>query len=314
MRWITAVYILCSAGVLSVASPSPVRAQDVTTDPDGVRLVVDDVRRLADVLHSLESDDDTVAVLERDYFGEASAGFRTYAERYGVTAEEVAAAVREHPAVYADLDRLADALLAQESRLRTGFRRLKELHPGAVFPPIWFVVGRMGPGGITRRVGVMIAAERYAEQPQDVVPLVLHELAHVQQWQLQGIETYRRIYGPDPSLLALALREGSAELIAELTTGRHINPEAERYGLEHESTLWREFREDMHDRVPGDWMFTRPADPDRPTDLGYWMGYRIAKSYYDRADDKRQAVHDILGLTDFADFLRESGYAEDVAQ
>jgi hypothetical protein len=54
----------------------------------------------------------------------------------------------------------------------------------------------------------------------------------------------------------------------------------------------------------------RPSNGEWPRDLGYWMGYRIARSYYDRADDKTKAVADILQLTDFAAFLRTSGYAE----
>lgn len=167
-----------------------------------------------------------------------------------------------------------------------------------------------GPAGLTRSVGVLIATERFSERTEDVVPLVLHELAHFQQALVQGVDTYRRIYGSDQTLLALALREGSADLIAELTTGRHSNLDAERYGLSHERALWQRFREDMHDREPGDWMFVQPSNPEWPANLGYWMGYRIAKSYYDRAEDKQQAMLAILHLTDFDAFLEASGYAE----
>lgn len=48
----------------------------------------------------------------------------------------------------------------------------------------------------------------------------------------------------------------------------------------------------------------------RPRDLGYWLGYRIVRRYYEDAADKQRAVRDILGLTDFAAFLGRSGYAE----
>jgi uncharacterized protein YjaZ len=163
---------------------------------------------------------------------------------------------------------------------------------------------------MVRPEGVIVAAERFKEQPEDLVPIVLHELAHFQQARVQGLETFLKIYGPGGSLLALALREGSAELIAELTTGRHINPAAERYGLAHESTLWPKFREEMRNPEPGDWMFVRPSNTDWPPDLGYWMGYRIARSYHEQASDKRRAIVDILGLTDFEAFLEKSRYGE----
>jgi len=143
------------------------------------------------------------------------------------------------------------------------------------------------------------------------VPLVLHELAHFQQAMVQGADAYERAaHNPEATLLARALREGSADLIAELTTGRHINPAAERYGASRERQLRSRFRQDMHGRETGDWMFVRPSNPEQPPDLGYWIGYRIAKAYYDRAADKRQAVMDILSLTNFDAFLEASRYAE----
>jgi hypothetical protein len=38
------------------------------------------------------------------------------------------------------------------------------------------------------------------------------------------------------------------------------------------------------------------------------MGYRITKSYFERASDKRQALRDILTIKDFDRFLAASGY------
>ena len=157
--------------------------------------------------------------------------------------------------------------------------------------------------------GVLIAAERFTGQPDDVVPLVLHELTHIQQATIQGLEAYRRIYGPDQTLLALDLREGTAELIAVLTTGRYINPAGERYGLAHERELWATFRVEMHRREPVTGCSFGHPTPEWPPDLGYWIGYRIAKSFYDAATDQRRAIRDILALTDFATFLAASQYA-----
>lgn len=308
------VQTICLIGTCLGSSPSLAAAQDFSTDPEDARLVVDDIRRLAEVLRSLEPSDDTTAVLEGEYLARASPGLRAYAERYEVTGASIASALAAQPSLYADLDALADSILAQQDELRPAFRQLLELFPDAVFPPIWFFVGGHGTRGLARPEGVLICAEAFADRPENVVPLVLHELAHFQSAMVQGVETYRRIYGPGQILLALALREGTAELIAALTTGRHTNPAAEPFGLEHESALWQQFRLDMQDREPGDWMFVRPSNPEWPPDLGYWIGYRIARAYYERAEDKQQAVLEILGLTDFVAFLQASGYAERVAR
>ena len=48
----------------------------------------------------------------------------------------------------------------------------------------------------------------------------------------------------------------------------------------------------------------------RPADLGYWVGYKIAESYYKNAKDKKQAVKELLEIKDFSKFLADSRYEE----
>jgi hypothetical protein len=43
-------------------------------------------------------------------------------------------------------------------------------------------------------------------------------------------------------------------------------------------------------------------------DLGYWVGYRIVKSYYQHANDKRRALRENLQMTDPKAFLAKSGW------
>jgi uncharacterized protein YjaZ len=47
----------------------------------------------------------------------------------------------------------------------------------------------------------------------------------------------------------------------------------------------------------------------KPGDLGYWVGYRIVKSYYEHAADKRRALRDILDMKDPKTFLARSGWS-----
>jgi hypothetical protein len=292
------------------------QAQEITTDPDRVRLEVSDIRRLAQVLRTLEATNavDTTAVLERDYLAAGSPGLRAYAREFNLTSTTIASALAASPKVYANLDRLADNVLAQDTALRSAFRRLQGLFPDAAFPPIWFVIGHNRQGGGVQREGVLIAAERFTDRPEDLVPIVLHELAHFQQAMVQGVDLYLDFTGPRGTLLARALREGSAEVIVALTAGRHINSAAERYGAPREAAVWARFQRDMRGAGTREWMFVQPRDSEQPPDLGYWVGYRIAKSYYDRAPDKRQALREIIGLTTFDAFLEASRYADAFAK
>jgi len=57
---------------------------------------------------------------------------------------------------------------------------------------------------------------------------------------------------------------------------------------------------------PWQWLYN--STPEKPADLGYWVGYRIVKSYYQRSPDKRQAIREILQMTDPKGFLAKSGW------
>jgi hypothetical protein len=72
--------------------------------------------------------------------------------------------------------------------------------------------------------------------------------------------------------------------------------------------LWREFlaRKDGSDYAG--WLYDGGVG-DRPADLGYWMGYRIARAYYERAGDKAQSLRDMLAIGDAEAFLEASGLA-----
>src|SRR5205823_13680873 len=112
------------------------------------------------------------------------------------------------------------------------------------------------------------------------------------------------------TLLMSALDEGSADFIAELISGNHIASPAYAYGDAHEQELWREFQLAMDSTNTGAWLFQGDqTPPGRPADLGYWMGYKIAKAYYNHAADKRAAIRDILLYTDAGAFLRASRYS-----
>ena len=44
-----------------------------------------------------------------------------------------------------------------------------------------------------------------------------------------------------------------------------------------------------------DWLYGNLSDKDdRPTDLGYWMGYKITEAYFNKQEDKHKAIHNII--------------------
>lgn len=181
-------------------------------------------------------------------------------------------------------------------------------------PDVYFVVGNEIAGGTTtrgRHPVILIGTER-AGSLAGIGSTVAHEFVHTQQhyaWigSLTGGPAF--LAPLKGTLLRASITEGSADFVAELLTGRlHRYP----YGEAHAAELWADFRRDMHGKDYSRWLYNgwnRAALGNRPPDLGYFIGYSIAKAYYTKAADKRAALRDILNIRDFDQFLNASGYA-----
>lgn len=283
----------------------------VERDPGTARLVYDDLDRFAEIHRRLPVVRDTAALLDLAYLAGATVGLTTYARMYDVEAAALAAALRGAPRVFHRTAMAGPvAVRGIERELRAAFGRLAARYPEALFPPVFFLVGRDHAGGAVQAEGILIAVETYVRSKgredreiDDLVHLVAHELTHYQQ-AAYNVERYQR----SNSLLARAIKEGVADYVAELLTGAHINPAAHAYGDRHEWTLWSLFRCEMDGTESGDWFFARPRNPAWPSDLGYYVGYRIAALRYARESSPGRALGAILQVDDYEAFLRDSGY------
>ena len=258
-------------------------------------------------------------------------------------AEQLAAAVTRRPHFYAGIRRgtlALDSLGGAVDEIRGAYRGLAALYPDAVFPPVYFLVGRLTSGGTTGPSGILLGAEMRGADPatprdeltewergavsnaRGIPHLVAHELMHVEQQAARRADP-RAATADRRTLLAQSLDEGCADLLADLvTTGPAGTPRAvasvvtasdgegtRTYGLTHERELWNEFRPVMLRSDAKGWLYEGDAAKGRPADLGYFVGARICRAYYERAEDKARAVRDILVMADPKAFAEASGYA-----
>lgn len=277
-----------------VAGQALAQPPQEAVDPGSARLITSDIERFWDVID--RSTDATMAgLLQRDYLDAGSQGLRDFIPYRILSADSLAARIRRDRARYEAARANSLRMSRLEREIRAAFYAFAHLYPDAVFPDVYFVIGRFNSGGTTSPRGLLIGAEMQADLA-DVPRLVAHELAHFQQGRIGRY-----------SLLSQTIREGSADFIAELVTGRRPSGEYFGYGLAYERSLWREFQTVMRGTDLSGWMYGGQA-PDRPPDLAYFLGYRIAEAYYLRAANRRDAIRDILMVTDYAEFLMSSGY------
>src|SRR5262249_38212949 len=158
--------------------------------------------------------------------------------------------------------------------IRASLRKLKSLYDDAVFPNVYFLIGCMSSGGTTADAGLLIGAEMYGRtadtpeeelddwfkqvsKPVELIPhIVAHELVHYQQKYPKGERT----------LLQASIKEGSADFIAELISGKHINTHLHDYANPRERELWAEFKRGMDGTDMSNWLYQGESSKDRPAD------------------------------------------------
>lgn len=299
------IAVLQQLVLLTLLPCSPLQAQleEASPDPLTVRLITSDIPRFWAVLDRATSEN-LAALLQREYLNAGTPGLQEFLSISIGSADALAEAVESRRERYEEIRELSLNVDAAERAIRAPLYALEYLYPDAVFPDIYFVIGRLKSGGTARGRGLFIGTEMF-HNVEGLRSIVAHELIHFQ--QLATGQYYAAAEAP--SLLALAILEGSADFLAELISGIRGNPRAQEYGRAHERELWAQFQLEMRGTDVDPWFYGNPPG-ERPADLGYFIGYRITEAYYEEATNKKQAIRDILTTRDFLKLLEQSGYGQ----
>jgi hypothetical protein len=300
-------------------------AQRRSADPDSVRVVTSDIDnfwRAYDRLTRHSTHDDSVGAFAEEYFKPASPGLAEFIRLRIGSPDSLVNALGKLPRYYAAIRPNTRRVHEMTPIIRDGLRRFQALYPEAAFPDIYFLIGRFTSKGTLSASGLYIGSEMVssdASTPTDELPgwaravtlraddipcTVVHELVHYQQDNARS-----------RTLLASVLNEGVPDFLTDRAVGcQTTRSVVYAYGERHQRELWVEFQQAKHGTDYSRWLHNGLTSTDRPANLGYWMGYQIAKAYYERATDKRRAVYDLLHIHDYDALLEASGYAKRMAR
>ena len=280
----------------------------------GPEIRIDDVTRFY-ALYDATQGHPNVEQIQQDYLDRGTQSLDEFAKLRRVTAESIAKHLDSDPAIYAKAKQCLAVLPAVKRRLAVTFAKLAELYPQARFPPVAIVVGRGKPVGITNPAGVTIGLEALCaadfmnpDVEERFVHVIAHEYGHIQ--QSPSLTEFEE-GDPSATVLRISLAEGAAEFIAELTSGSVANGRHAQWTRGKEAEIEQAFARDMDKTDLSAWLYNYKPAPDgtvAPYDLGYWVGYRISKAYYTRAQDKQAALREIIEWEDPKAFLAKSGW------
>lgn len=284
---------------------------DATQNPSSAAIEVqtEDVTRFFSI-YEAAGGRPTAEQLQREYLDRGTTGLRHLARVRNVTGERIAQAVAADPELYANSWSCMAAIPRIRERLDATFGKLLILYPEAQKPPISIVVGRgrplaiAGPGdGVQIGLEAMcsaIAARFFNANIDDrFVHVIAHEYIHAQQNPALA-------NNEKPSVLERSLVEGVAEFVGELISGGIANVAVSASAGGRETEIEKQFAADTDKADLSAWVDN--TTPESVGQLGYWVGYRIAKAYYRQAPDKRAAVREMIQMTNPRAFLVKSGW------
>lgn len=247
------------------------------------------------------------AQLQGDYLDRGSDGLHNFARLRNITGTAIAATLAKRPELYSGARRCMAVLPAVRRRLQGALARLGRLYPAARFPPVTIAVSRGKPVGVANGSGVMIGLEALCATDW-LSPNVEDRFVHVISHEYGHVEQLRAVADDEtPTVLQASLVEGGAELVAELISGEVGYPHLAAMTKGHEREIEEQFVPDEDKTDLSHWLYNSTYE--KPGDLGYWVGYRIVKAYYQHAAEQRRAFREIMEMTDPQVLLARSGWS-----
>lgn len=295
---ITAVLLLLP---ISAAVAEPQESIVQTGDIDRFWQAYDAVRAAGDTPARLE-------LLQRLYLDPATPGLRALMAARRYTLPEYVEAIEQYPRFWNSIRPLTARATEAAASLENDIAALRRVYPELKPASITYAIGILRTGGTTTGNMVLIGAEiALSDETVDVSELReplrtrlgayfktrpfannsqnnVHEYVHTQQQESADTLAARVVY------------EGVAEFVAELATGNRAPLALYVYGPAHRDEVRRRFKADMDVTDWRDWLYNSDRNVFGVSDMGYFVGYEIAKHYYDQATDKRAAVRAMIEL------------------
>ena len=204
--------------------------------------------------------------------------------------------------------------------------RFAKMYPKAIFPKTYIVPDLINGTGTLTELGLFIGADMFAKS--DGMPM-----ENLNSWQIQTITEYENMkydlvhelmhfqqsYGDDENsflLVGKLIEEGVCDfLVSILTENQQPSPGVQRNldylaDPQNYEFVMSELKRDIYSSDLSKWMHNGGAITDRPSNLGYTMGFLICKSYYENSKDKAQAIVDLLTTNNFKKIIAESEFSD----
>ncbi len=298
-----------------VGCQTPSKKVDVLTED------VDRFWRAYDLIQETDSTEEQLAILHKHFIDSASVGQQQLFIARSYTPEEYIENIGKYPKFYASLRKQLKELPSIQAGILQGLQEFEKVYPKVSNSAVVFGMGNFRTNSTTLDSMVLIGTEMLctngnidvsefgddmqfvknymaSEPMNNALFLGVHEFVHTQQ-----IEAYEN------NLLAIALREGTAEYVATLASGLASVEPCMEYGKEHRDEVIHQFVKEMFNNSHSYWVWSNMPNQFGVRDLGYFVGFEMAKHHIEQSANKDLAIAELIEL-DYSDSASVSDFVE----
>ena len=287
-----------------------------TSDIDNFWIAYDSVKTTKDTTKQID-------FIQKLYLDKATDGLKDFIKLREHSARRHLNNILKYPKFWTSLRPHTLEIKSKVNEIESLMIRFKNLYKNFKEPKVYFTIGVLNSGGTTSPDKILIGCEiACSDKTVDaselnkwlqgvfklntsVVSMVAHELGHTQQ---KGGDSED---DGNSNLLGYCIKEGACDFIAELLY-KPVQSPYMTYGNANKNILWTDFEKDMLGQETKNWLYNGDNAPKGIADLGYFIGYEICKSYYDKSKNKKKALKKIVELNydkkEVQNFLAKSKY------
>ena len=258
----------------------------------------------------IKSTDDTLLkqkYLQENFIDKASLGQEKMFEVRNYTVEEYLDAIKKYPKFWTSLRKNTLDFTHHNAEILKGIAKLRAVYPEMKNSPVYYTMGAFrSPGTGVDRILILgtefalgdlnIDTSEFKGDKEHII--TYHNIDPLQYLQSLSIHEYIHTQQNYPvyNILSWTLYEGIAEFIGTHLTAQKSPWSAFRYGPQNEEFVKNTFEHQLFDSGNMDnWLWSNNNQFGH-RDLGYFIGYSIAKIYYEKADDKNLAIKQLIEL------------------
>ncbi len=277
---------------------------------------IDNFWKAFDKLKYATNKNDSINIIKTEYIDISSEFFKEFIKVRNFKAEEYVSLIHKYPKFWSSIRKETENVKNRKDDIEKILDKYEKEIPNFKRPNVCFAIGCLRTGGTVSGNLILIGTEIAASTPEtekselsnwlksiigtfDIVSMVSHETIHTQQ---KG--GYLR------DLVEQTISEGVADFLSEKISGLTINKPAFQYGIENDCELKKEFLLNYSKNKTdiSNWLYNGSKSQNRPADLGYYIGYKIAQEYYNKTENKENAILDLLNRKKYKKIFKKSDY------